>query len=138
MKTKLIIAMALCAGLLNSCSKTGATGPQGAQGAQGPAGANGVSNMAVNDYYANTWTKYSNYFEDSFSDANITSISFEDVQTEISLNNVDFFSLPTTNVFVVGDQMYCIYYNGGFNVVYQGSSTAPIDVVYFKVTVIPQ
>jgi hypothetical protein len=140
MKSKLLLIASLA--LLAGCAKQGPIGPTGEQGPSGTNGSNGINgtvNMKtiIDSTYLWATIKSGVSYEATLSNSNITNADSDNVSVaESSTITGPWLELPATHILNDTDQMGYTYQNGQVSVIYYYKS-APITVLYFKMTVLP-
>ncbi len=141
-KNLLIAVFVVATAMFSGCAKDGATGPQG------PAGTNGSANVntALFNVTPGQWNNPSSgYYNFGIADADITN-SDNDVVMVYMLSGQTggsdtWVSLPISNWFVSGDDMYFTYFGSssaaGEIALYYNSSSAQSSTLTFKAVVIP-
>ena len=89
-KNNTIIAIAICVGLLSSCTKTGSTGPAGATGPTGPTGATGPAYTGAISGHVSLYDQYGSKILTGLSNV---AISLND-SAAISPNAAGFYIFP--------------------------------------------
>jgi hypothetical protein len=118
---------------LSGCSKNGATGPAG------PTGNANVSSQLSSINFTG-WTGSANYYTYPISDAAIASSTSDAVMVYVEWTGAlgDFYALPLSGAFVIGDNLSFDYVNGTLTLDYvSANSAAPNRTVMAKVVVIP-